>query len=48
MSATYSMPWYLWIGIVGLSLSVAIPAVIGWIRKERRNKETVIPHHQNL
>ncbi len=43
MSATYSMPWYLWIGIVGLSLSVAIPAVIGWIRKERRNKETVIP-----
>jgi hypothetical protein len=29
---SYSMPWYLWLGIVGLSLSVLIPAVIRMIK----------------
>lgn len=27
MNATYYMPWYLWLGIVGLGLSVIIPAI---------------------
>ncbi len=35
MTPTYSMPFWLWIGIVVLALSVAIPAIIGIFRKHK-------------
>jgi hypothetical protein len=38
----YSMPFYLWIGIVGLSLSVIIPAVVRMFRKLRPSKLKII------
>jgi len=36
MSGPYVMPWYLWLGIVGLSLSVIIPAVIRMTRSRKK------------
>jgi len=40
MTHGYAMPLYLWIGIIALCLSVAIPAVVGMVRKHR-----VVPAH---
>jgi hypothetical protein len=41
MTNGYSMPFWLWAGIIGLVLSVVIPAILGIIRK--RKKSTPLP-----
>jgi hypothetical protein len=38
--SAYSMPFWLWIGIIGLVLSIAIPAIIGMVRKPKKTPDT--------
>jgi hypothetical protein len=43
VSTTYSMPVYLWFGIVGLSLSVVIPAIVKMVRGPKQIRQGLRP-----
>src|ERR1039458_824256 len=47
MSTTYYMPWYLWLGIVGLALSVMIPAMVKMVRGRRERPSKLSIHSAN-
>ena len=48
MTHGYSMPFWLWAGIIGLSLSVAIPAVLGMFRRRKQSADVSLENQKAL